>query len=105
MSLIDLLGSKQRLKIIRELSREPKYVSELAESVGMDGKTAIHHLSTLEDAGLIEHYRRGNRKYYRLVRTVEFRAAPPPEREFILQAYESDEINGPKASEGAPEDD
>lgn len=104
MSLIDLLGSKQRLKVIRELSREPKYVSQLAESVGMDGKTAIHHLSALEEAGLIEHFRRGNRKYYRLVRTVEFRAAPPPEREFILQAYESDGAAGPRANERAPED-
>lgn len=64
------------------------YVSELTKAVGMDGKTAVHHLSTLEDAGLVEHYRRGNRKYYRLVRTVELRVAPPPERTFILQATE-----------------
>ena len=86
MSLIDVLGSAPRLKILRELTREPKYVSELAEDVGMDGKTAVHHLSTLEDAGLIEPYRRGNRKYYRLVKTVEFEAAPPPGRTFLLQA-------------------
>lgn len=88
VSLIDVLGSTQRLRIVRELSRGPMYVSELTEAVGMDGKTAVHHLSTLEDAGLVEHYRRGNRKYYRLVRTVELRVAPPPERTFILQANE-----------------
>lgn len=88
MSLIDVLGSTPRLKIIRELSHGPKYVSELTEAVGMDGKTAVHHLSTLEGAGLVEHYHQGNRKYYRLVRSVELRIVPPPERSFILQATE-----------------
>jgi len=88
VSLIDLLGSKARIEIIRELSREPRYVSELADLVGMDGKTAVHHLATLEDAGLVAHYRRGNRKYYYLARTVELRAAPPPERTFVLRTGE-----------------
>lgn len=86
MTLFDVLGSKARLQILQALSHEPKYVSELAEEVGMDGKSAVHHLSTLEEAGLVEPYRRGNRKYYRLVTTVTLRAAPPPERTFILQA-------------------
>ncbi|MEM4782598.1 MAG: winged helix-turn-helix domain-containing protein [Halalkalicoccus sp.] len=88
MSLIDVLGSTPRLKIIRELSHGPRYVSELTEAVGMDGKTAAHHLSTLEESGIVEHYRRGNRKYYRLIRTIELTVAPPPERTFILQARE-----------------
>lgn len=90
MSLLDVLGSKARLKILRSLSREPMYVTEIAESVGLDGKSAVHHLARLEDAGIVEPYRRGNRKYYRLVRTVELRAVPPPERTFILQANETD---------------
>lgn len=89
VSLIDVFGSTPRLKIVWELTRGPKYVSELAEQVGMDGKTASHHLDVLEEADLIEPYRRGNRKYYRLVKTVELRAAPPPERTFILQANDS----------------
>ncbi|MFA9427150.1 ArsR/SmtB family transcription factor [Natronorubrum sp. A-ect3] len=86
MSLLEVLGNTRRLKIIRELSREPKYVSELAETVGMDGKSAVHHLTALEEAGLVEHYQRGNRKYYRLIKDIELYAAPPPERSFILQA-------------------
>jgi predicted transcriptional regulator len=86
MSLLDVLGSKARLQILRALSHEPMYVSELAETVGMDGTTAAHHLDTLEQAGLVEPYRYGNRKYYRLVKAVTLRAAPPPERTFILQA-------------------
>lgn len=88
VSLIDVLGSTPRLKIVRELSHGPRYVSELTDAVGMDGKTAAHHLSTLEESGIVEHYRRGNRKYYRLVRAIELRIAPPPERTFILQAAE-----------------
>ncbi|WP_049989344.1 ArsR/SmtB family transcription factor [Natrinema salifodinae] len=91
MTLIDALGSGTRLAILRELSREPMYVSELAETIGMDGKSAVHHLSTLEEAGLVDHYRRGNRKYYELNRRIELRIAPPPERTFILQADEVDD--------------
>ncbi|WP_226481610.1 ArsR/SmtB family transcription factor [Natrinema amylolyticum] len=90
MSLIEVLGNGTRLEILRELSRGPKYVSELAERVGMDGKSAVHHLSTLEDAELVEWYMRGNRKYYRLTSALELRIAPPPERQFVLQADEVD---------------
>ncbi|WP_255169043.1 ArsR/SmtB family transcription factor [Natrononativus amylolyticus] len=86
MSLIDALGNGTRLAILRALSRRPMYVSELAEETGMDGTTAVHHLSALEDAELVEWYMRGNRKYYRLVSAVELRIAPPPERTFLLQA-------------------
>lgn len=88
MSLFDVLGSKARLKILRELSTEPRYVSELAERVGMDGKTAVHHLGTLEEAGLVESHRTSNRKYYRLRKVVELRAVPPPDRTFVLDARE-----------------
>ncbi|WP_222914555.1 winged helix-turn-helix domain-containing protein [Natrinema sp. SYSU A 869] len=88
MTLLEVFGSSQRLKILRELTHRPMYVSELTEAVGMDGKTASHHLSVLEDAELLEHYHQGNRKYYRLVRSVQFEASPPPERSFVLQANE-----------------
>lgn len=91
MSLIETLGNGTRLEILRELSREPKYVSELAEATGMDGKTAVHHLSTLEEAGLVEWYMRGNRKYYELTASVELRIAPPPERTFVLQTEAVDD--------------
>jgi predicted transcriptional regulator len=86
MSLIDVLASKTRINIIKELSHEPKYVTELAETIGMNGKSAVHHLETLEDEGIVETYRKGNRKYYRLEKKIEFYVSPPPEREFILQS-------------------
>lgn len=85
MSLIDSLGNPQRLRIIQQLSDGPKYVTELSEAVGMNGKSAVHHLSVLENAGIVDYFWDGNRKYYRLVRTVELEVSPPPERRFILQ--------------------
>jgi len=93
MSLFDVLGSKARLKIIRELSTEPRYVSELADRVGMDGKTAVHHLSTLEDAGIVESYRTSRRKYYRLTKRIELRASPGPDPMFLLHAEEVEETD------------
>ena len=87
MSLFDVLGSKPRLKIIRELASKPRYVSELAERVGMDGKSAVHHLSVLEDAGVVESYETSQRKYYRLVKSVELRAIPE-DRTFVLHVGE-----------------
>ena len=33
MSMLDVLGSKPRLRIIRELTDEPRYVSELADQL------------------------------------------------------------------------
>ncbi|MFD1514157.1 ArsR/SmtB family transcription factor [Halomarina rubra] len=90
MSLFDVLGSKPRLRIIQELTTEPRYVSELAERVGMDGKSAVHHLNVLEEAGIVDSYRTSRRKYYRLRRTVEFSASPPPSRSFCL--YTGDTI-------------
>ena len=89
MSLFDVLGSKPRLKILQELTSKPRYVSELADRVGMDGKSAVHHLGALEDAGLIESYETSRRKYYYLVKTVELRAAPD-ERTFVLHAADAE---------------
>ncbi|WP_254538199.1 ArsR/SmtB family transcription factor [Halomarina litorea] len=104
MSLFDVLGSKARLRILQELSSEPRYVSELAERVGMDGKTAVHHLSVLEEADVVTSYWVSRRKYYRLAKTVELRAAPPPDRTFVLHAQHADEKPTPSdatAGEGA----
>ena len=85
MDPLELLGSKARLAVLRELSRRDMYVSELMENVGMDGKTATHHLERLETAGLITSRKEGRRKYYSLIREVELSITPSPNRQFILQ--------------------
>lgn len=90
MSLFDVLGSKSRLKILQELSDQPRYVSELADRVDLDGKSTAHHLQVLDDADLVESYETSRRKYYRLTHAVELKVTPPPEGMFALHTSEDD---------------
>ncbi len=90
MDVLGLLGSKARLTILRELSRRDMYVSELMEVVGMDGKSASHHLSRLEEAGVVRSYKEGRRRYYTLARSVHLEIRPSPERRFVAQLPELD---------------
>lgn len=85
MGPLDLLGSKARLSVLRELSRRDMYVSEIMETVGMDGKSATHHLERLHEAGLLATYKEGRRKYYRLVKEIHLEISPSPNRRFVLQ--------------------
>lgn len=85
MDSLAVLGSKPRLEILRELSRRDMYVSELMESVGMDGKTATHHLDVLVEAGLLDSYKSGRRRYYSLVREVRVEVSPSPNRRFVAR--------------------
>ena len=85
MDTLELLGSKARLEILRELTRGDRYVSELMEAVGMDGKTASHHLDALAAAGVVDSYEEGRRRYYTLVAEVDLTVSPPPNRRFVAQ--------------------
>lgn len=88
MGKLDVLGSKQRLTILRELARRDMYVSELMEEVGMDGKTATHHLEVLSEADLVDSYTEGRRRYYRLVREVQVEISPSPNRRVVIQFHD-----------------
>ncbi len=90
MDSLDVLGSKPRLEILRHLSRRDMYVSELMEAVGMDGKTATHHLDVLSEAGVAESYEEGRRRYYTLVREVRLEISPSPNRRFVARFSEPD---------------
>lgn len=85
MDSLEILGSKARLKIFQALSRQDMYFSELMETIGMDGKTATHHLDILVEAGILDSYRDGRRRYYTLVRDVQFEVSPSPNRRFIAR--------------------
>ncbi|NHN57827.1 MULTISPECIES: winged helix-turn-helix domain-containing protein [Halorussus] len=95
MDTLELLGSKARLDILRELSRRDRYVSELMEAVGMDGKTATHHLDALTEAGVVDSYREGRRRYYTLVAEVELAVSPPPNRRFVAQLSDAERDETP----------
>ncbi len=82
--MIDVIGCKKRLMILKALSRGDMCVSELMKELKMDGKTAKHHLDVLLKSGLIEKYDVGRKKYYRLVKELRLEISPPPQRKFIL---------------------
>ena len=81
----EILGSKSRLRLLRQLSRRDMYVSELMDAVGLDGKTAKYHLDRLESADIISSRLEGRRKYYSLEREVILQIAPSPRRRYIVQ--------------------
>lgn len=85
MEPLEILGSKSRLKILHDLSKQDMYVSELMDSVKMDGKTCKHHLDCLEKAGIISSYEEGRRKYYTLDREIIVNISPSPNRRYEVQ--------------------
>jgi predicted transcriptional regulator len=82
--MIEVFSSKNRLLILKILSRRDRYVSEIMELASMDGKNAKHHLDVLEKSGLIESYTLGRKKYYKLIKEIRLEIMPPPEGKFIL---------------------
>lgn len=85
MDTLALLGSKARLRVLQALSRRDMYVTELMDEVGMDGKTATHHLDRLAAAGLVDSYEDGRRRYFTLVGEIELAVSPSPNRRFVAQ--------------------
>ncbi len=85
MNGVELLGSKARLEILHKLARRDMYVSEIMDEVGLDGKTAKHHLEKLEENGLVSSRKEGKRKYYSLEREVILKISPSPNRRFKIQ--------------------
>lgn len=85
MDPMEILGSKARLKILYQLSKKDMYVSQLMDLVGMDGKTAKHHLEKLENAGLISSREEKRRKYYSLEKEIILRISPSPNRRYEVQ--------------------
>lgn len=85
MNPLKILGSKVRLEILHQLSHRDMYVSELMDKIGMDGKTAKHHLNILEKKEIISSYDKGRRKYYSLEKEVILRISPSPNRRYEVQ--------------------
>ncbi|MFB6088839.1 MAG: ArsR/SmtB family transcription factor [Candidatus Aenigmatarchaeota archaeon] len=86
--MLEILGSKKRLEILKILSRRDMYVSEIMEKLHMDGKRAKHHLKKLEEADLVETYRKGRRRYYSLNKEIHLEITPPPEGKFLVYTSE-----------------
>jgi len=54
--LFDAISQRNRIEIIKVLSDgKPKYVSEIAEKVGLSRTATSYHLDVLESVGIVEH--------------------------------------------------
>lgn len=84
MDLLHALSSRKRLQILKLLSGKDRYVSEIMDELGMDGKNAKHHLDSLEELDLVESYSKGRRKYYTLKSEIRLEIVPPPKGKFLL---------------------
>lgn len=82
--LIDAVSSKNRLKILKQLTRKDKYFSEIMEQIKIDGKNLKHHLKTLEDEDIIRSYKEGKRRYYSLEKDIRLEITRPPQGRFML---------------------
>jgi len=82
--MYEVIASKNRLEILKTLSRRDRYVSEIMELCRMDGKNAKYHLNILEETGLIISYASGRRKYYRLSGEIHLEISPPPGGRFLF---------------------
>ncbi len=87
--MIDIIGSEKRLEILKLLSEEDKYVSEIMDQAKIDGKNAKFHLEKLKDNEIIDSYKEGRRKYYTLKKEIRLEITPPPEGKFLL--YETEQ--------------
>jgi len=86
MNALDVMGSRQRLKILRSLTWEDKYISQLMQEIKTDSKTLQYHLSTLEKAEIIKTYRIGRKKYYKLVKDITISISPQEgQRKFLIR--------------------
>lgn len=63
-ALLDLLGNKNRRRILRLLAQKPCYVTEISEYLDVSPKAVIDHLRKLEEAGLVESRTDENRRKY-----------------------------------------
>lgn len=59
-------SSTTRLKIIRELHREPRNVSQLHEAIGGSQANISRHLKTLLERGIVRRSREGSTTVYEL---------------------------------------
>ena len=74
-TLLDVLGSKTRRKILIMLAQRPRFVSEISEELGIGRKAVLDHLSFLEKCGIVRiverRIKKGRpRKYYEINKSL-----------------------------------
>jgi ArsR family transcriptional regulator len=70
------LGDDSRLRILRLLAERERYLTELANELGLSKPTVSHHMAQLRSAGLVTVSKQGNLTYYTLRRDRADEAGP-----------------------------
>jgi DNA-binding transcriptional ArsR family regulator len=70
------LGDDSRLRILRLLTERERYLTELANELGLSKPTVSHHMAQLRSAGLVTVSKQGNLTYYTLRRDRADEAGP-----------------------------
>ena len=65
-AIIKAMAHATRLIIIDELSRKPRCVQELTDTIGADTSTVSRHLSVLKTVGIINSQKKGLQVFYSL---------------------------------------
>jgi len=87
-ALLDILGNRNRRRILRLLSRKPCYVTEISEHLGVSPKAVIDHLRKLEEAGLIESRTdEKRRKYFHISENLRLEVTLAPYDFGMKSAY------------------
>lgn len=69
--IFEVVGNRNRRRIIELIAERPRYVSELSEELDVGQKAVIDHLRVLQREGLVSVTRgRHNRKYFRLSKSI-----------------------------------
>ncbi len=67
-NVMKAMSDETRLKILSILIASEMYVGEIAEKVGISPSVASRHLKLLENAGLVERVKIGNKVLYKAAR-------------------------------------
>jgi DNA-binding transcriptional ArsR family regulator len=76
LRLYRALGDDSRLRILRLLAERDRYLTELANELGLSKPTLSHHMAQLRSAGLVTISEQGNLTYYTLRRDRTDEAGP-----------------------------
>jgi ArsR family transcriptional regulator len=77
--LLDILGNKNRRKIIQLLSSRPYYITEISDRIGVGPKAVLGHLGLLEQSGLIKaDMSDQRRKYYHIAEKLKLEVFVSP---------------------------
>jgi len=66
IELLKTYSEPQRLRILNLLQNSELTVSELVEILSLSQSNVSHHLKILKDQGLIDFYKSGNQKLYKI---------------------------------------